>query len=78
MLFKSVLLAVAASSTLVAGHGAIIKATGDAGGSGMALGGKSFIPMQTPSLSRAEHPHADCHSPNLLTPATHPNPTNSI
>ncbi|KAH8685466.1 hypothetical protein BGZ60DRAFT_425955 [Tricladium varicosporioides] len=44
MLFKSVLLAVAASSTLVAGHGAIIKATGDAGGSGMALGVDTATP----------------------------------
>lgn len=37
MLFKTFLLTVAASQ-LVAGHGAIIKATGDAGGAGQALG----------------------------------------
>lgn len=42
MLFKSVLVALAASQ-LVAGHGAIIKATGDAGGNGQALGSKCHI-----------------------------------
>lgn len=42
MLFKSVILALAASQ-LVAGHGAIIAATGDAGGQGTALGGKSLM-----------------------------------
>jgi hypothetical protein len=42
MLFKTVLLALAASQ-LVAGHGAIIKAVGDQGGNGTALGSKSCI-----------------------------------
>jgi hypothetical protein len=37
MLFKTFILTIAASQ-LVAGHGAIIKATGDAGGAGQALG----------------------------------------
>lgn len=39
MLFKSVIVALAASQ-LVAGHGAIIKAVGDAGGQGQAIGSK--------------------------------------
>lgn len=39
----SVLLLLTASSQLVAGHGAIIKAVGDAGGQGMALGGKYLL-----------------------------------
>jgi len=38
--FTSILILLAASSQLVSGHGAIIKATGDAGGAGMAIGGK--------------------------------------
>ncbi|KAH6713604.1 hypothetical protein DL95DRAFT_358282 [Leptodontidium sp. 2 PMI_412] len=37
MLFKSIILAMAAAE-LVAGHGAIVKAVGDMGGEGMALG----------------------------------------
>jgi len=41
----SVLLVLAASSQLVAGHGAIVKAVGDAGGNGMALGGMSFYSL---------------------------------
>jgi hypothetical protein len=40
MLLKSVLVCLAASQ-LAAGHGAIIKAVGDQGGTGAALGGKS-------------------------------------
>jgi hypothetical protein len=40
MLFKSVLVCLAASQ-LVAGHGAIVKAAGDQGGSGTALGSKA-------------------------------------
>lgn len=39
MLFKSVIIALAASQ-LVAGHGAIVKAVGDMGGNGTALGSK--------------------------------------
>lgn len=45
MLFKTFLVTIAASQ-LVAGHGAIIKATGDAGGSGQALGGKLHVSIQ--------------------------------
>jgi hypothetical protein len=41
MLFKSILIALAASQ-LVAGHGAIVKAVGDQGGEGQALGSTSF------------------------------------
>jgi len=39
MLFKSIIMAMAAAE-LVAGHGAIVKAVGDMGGEGMAIGGK--------------------------------------
>jgi len=35
----SILVLLASASQLVSGHGAIIKAVGDAGGEGMALGG---------------------------------------
>jgi len=41
MLFKSVLIGFA-TANLVAGHGAIIKAVGDQGGNGTALGGESI------------------------------------
>jgi len=49
----SILILLAASSQLVSGHGAIIKATGDAGGSGMALGGMftSFPYTRTTQLT---------------------------
>jgi len=49
MLFKSALLALAASQ-LVAGHGAIIKAVGDQGGNGTALGSKWILPVNPLSL----------------------------
>lgn len=39
---KSLLVALAASQ-LVAGHGAIVKAVGDMGGNGSAIGGKSAV-----------------------------------
>lgn len=43
MLFASIILALA-TSQLVAGHGAIVAATGDAGGAGQAIGGMySFL-----------------------------------
>lgn len=38
MLFKSSLIAMFAAATLVAGHGAIVKAVGDQGGAGAAIG----------------------------------------
>jgi hypothetical protein len=41
MLFKSSLIAFIAAAQLVAGHGAIIKAVGDQGGAGSAIGGRS-------------------------------------
>lgn len=47
MLFKSIILAMAAAE-LVAGHGAIVKAVGDMGGEGMALGSKCLL-FLTPS-----------------------------
>jgi hypothetical protein len=43
MLLKSVLVCLAASQ-LAAGHGAIVKAVGDQGGTGQALGSKSATP----------------------------------
>ncbi|KAH7346732.1 hypothetical protein BKA65DRAFT_283104 [Rhexocercosporidium sp. MPI-PUGE-AT-0058] len=43
MLFKSIILAMAAAE-LVAGHGAIIKAVGDMGGEGMAIGVDTATP----------------------------------
>lgn len=42
MLLKSFLVFLTASQ-LVAGHGAIVKAVGDAGGNGTALGSKSSV-----------------------------------
>jgi hypothetical protein len=38
MLFKSSIVAMFAAATLVAGHGAIVKAVGDQGGAGSAIG----------------------------------------
>lgn len=40
MHISAIILALAASANLVAAHGAIVKAVGDAGGQGMALGSK--------------------------------------
>jgi hypothetical protein len=42
MYFSSAVLLLVAAGQLVAGHGAIVKAVGDAGGEGTALGGKLF------------------------------------
>lgn len=39
---QSTIIVLAAVAQLVAGHGAIIQATGDQGGSGTALGGEYF------------------------------------
>lgn len=44
---SSIVLAFIATAQLVAGHGAIVKAVGDAGGSGTALGSMSL-----------SHPHS--------------------
>jgi hypothetical protein len=40
MYMQSTIIVLAAIAELVAGHGAIIKAVGDMGGAGTALGGK--------------------------------------
>jgi hypothetical protein len=42
MLYNSIILAIAAA-TSVAGHGAIVKAVGDMGGSGSAIGGTYLL-----------------------------------
>lgn len=60
-------LLLAASAGLIAGHGAIIAATGDAGGQGTALGSRSPLDLQSMAvyflsylsnviISRQEHP----------------------
>lgn len=43
MQFKSSVIVLAAIAELVAGHGAIVKAVGDMGGMGTALGGKLLV-----------------------------------
>jgi hypothetical protein len=40
---SSIALALLAASQLVAGHGAIVKAVGDAGGAGSAIGSKQYF-----------------------------------
>jgi hypothetical protein len=45
MYMKSSIIVLAAIAELVVGHGAIVKATGDQGGEGTALGGKSTSPI---------------------------------
>lgn len=50
MLFKSILISFATAG-LVAGHGAIVKAVGDQGGSGTALGGESLYSWPSLALS---------------------------
>ena len=42
----STILLLAALTQFVSGHGAIIKAVGDAGGNGMALGGMNTYPLK--------------------------------
>jgi len=64
MLFKSAILALAASQ-LVAGHGAIIKAVGDAGGSGQAIGSKYSSAF---CLSFHLSQHVVLTRPQLTTP----------
>lgn len=44
MYLQSTLFFLMASSSLVAGHGAIVKAVGDQGGSGTALGSEYLCP----------------------------------
>jgi hypothetical protein len=50
MYMKSSIIVLAAIAELVAGHGAIIKAVGDQGGEGMALGGK-YLPSILPNIN---------------------------
>lgn len=50
MLFTSIILALATSAQIVAGHGAIVAASGDAGGAGQAIGGEYLllpVPLQS-------------------------------
>jgi hypothetical protein len=44
MYMKSSIIILAAIAELVVGHGAIVKAVGDQGGEGTALGGKHSLP----------------------------------
>lgn len=62
----SVVLSFGLMASQVAGHAAVVKAVGDAGGQGSAIGGKfSFQPSYSASRKHQEHP---TDQPPQLTP----------